>query len=80
MFPSQKSHLSRIDSRLTDLTEEIATLRLDVTRLIKTVETEQAAHRERILSLESFRRWAVGVMTGVVLSGVTAFIGRIITN
>ncbi len=77
MYPSQKNHLVKLESRITDLTEEIATLRLDVLKLVKAVESEQAVQRERVSSLESFRRWAVGVMTGVFLSTAAAFIARI---
>jgi len=65
-------NLGRLEARVGDLTEQIITMRKELSAVARTVDSSVAAHHERILALESFRRWAVGVMTGMLLSGVAA--------
>lgn len=67
--------LGRVEARVADLTEQISSLRAEFSRLVHVVESSTAAHRERISSLESFRRWMIGLMTGVLLSGIAAVFG-----
>ncbi len=59
-------------ARVGDLTEQIIGMRKELSALSRTVDSSVSAHHERLVALESFRRWAVGVMTGIVLSGVAA--------
>lgn len=68
--------LGRVEARVADLTEQIHSLRSDVAALTHTVETDLTSHRVRIAALESFRRWAIGLLTGVMLSGVATMISR----
>jgi hypothetical protein len=67
--------LGRVEARVADLTEQITSLRKEFSSLMQSVESATAAHRERIAALESFRRWMVGLMTGLFLSGVAAVFG-----
>ncbi len=64
--------LGRVEARVADLTEQIAALRKELSTLVHTMESAIAAHRERIAALEAFRRWVIGLMTGLFLSGVAA--------
>ncbi|MBU0508737.1 hemolysin XhlA family protein [bacterium] len=64
--------LGRVEARVADLTEQITRLRSELSRLVQLVESSTAAHHERIRTLESFRRWAIGLLTGLFLSGVAA--------
>jgi hypothetical protein len=70
--------LGRVEGRVADLGNQIDLMRQELSGLAHNVETAVAAHRERIASLEAFRRWAVGVMTGLFLSGVAAVLGWVI--
>lgn len=70
--------LGRVEARVADLTEQITGLRTELSRLVQLVESSTAAHHERILGLESFRRWAIGLMTGLFLSGMAAVFGYIL--
>lgn len=65
-------NLGRLEARVADLTEQISAMRTELTAIAGTVDRTLAGHRERIISLESFRRWAVGMLTGILLSGVAA--------
>ena len=65
-------NIGRLEARVADLTEQIIELRKELSTVARTVDSTVSAHHERIISLESFRRWAVGVMTGILLSGVAA--------
>ncbi len=65
-------NLGRLEARVADLTEQIIEMRKEISALSCTVNTSISAHHERLAALESFRRWMVGVMTGILLSGVAA--------
>ena len=65
-------NLGRLEARVADLAEQIAAMRKELSAMSCTVNTSVSAHHERLANLESFRRWAIGVMTGVLLSGVAA--------
>jgi hypothetical protein len=67
--------LGRVEARVADLAEQIVGLRKELSSVGHTMETAVAAHRERIAALEAFRRWMIGVMTGLFLSGVAAGFG-----
>jgi len=67
--------LGRVEARVTDLAEQIAALRRELSAVVHTMESAIAAHRERLAALESFRRWMIGLLTGVFLSGVAAVFG-----
>lgn len=69
--------LGRVEARVADLTEQIAALRNELARIVQLVESSTAAHHERIGALESFRRWAIGLMTGLFLSAVAAVFGYV---
>ncbi|MFZ5434636.1 MAG: hypothetical protein ACOZB3_12790 [Calditrichota bacterium] len=69
--------LGRVEARVADLTQQIAALRGELSRLSQIVESQTAAHHERISALESFRRWTIGLLTGLFLSGVAAVFGYI---
>jgi hypothetical protein len=70
--PSLDRNLGRLEARVADLTEHIVAMRQELSGLSCTVNTSIAGHQERLANLESFRRWAVGVLTGILLSGVAA--------
>jgi hypothetical protein len=70
--------LGRVEGRVADLAGQIEAMRVELSTLAHNVETAVAAHRERIASLEAFRHWAVGVMTGLFLSGMAAVFGWIV--
>ena len=65
-------NLGRLEARVADLTEQIIEMRKELSAISRTVDTSISAHHERILNLESFRRWAVGLLTGIMLSGIAA--------
>ncbi len=69
--------LGRVEARVADLTEQIAALRTEVSSVAHNVESNFASHRERIAALESFRRWMIGLMTGLFMSAVAAVFGYI---
>ena len=64
--------LGRVEARVADLTEQITAMRTELSALTKSVEAAVAGHQERLAALESFRRWAIGLMTGLFLSGAAA--------
>jgi predicted nucleic acid-binding Zn-ribbon protein len=72
--------LGRVEARVADLAEQIVAMRKELSELSQSMESAVAGHRERIASLESFRRWMTGLMTGVVLSGVAAVFGHLLTS
>ena len=65
-------NLGRLEARVADLSEQIIAMRQELSAVARTVDTSISAHHERLVALEAFRRWAVGVMTGILLSGVAA--------
>lgn len=67
--------LGRVEARVADLTEQISALRKEFSALVQNVESAIASHRERIAAIEAFRRWMIGLMTGLFLSGVAAVFG-----
>lgn len=74
---SLERSLGRVEARVADLSTQIAQLRAELSRLVQIVESNTAAHHERIAALEAFRRWAIGLMTGLLLSGVAAVFGYV---
>ena len=70
--PTLDRNLERLEARVADLSDQIAAMRKDLSGISRTVDTSISAHRERLAALESFRRWAIGVLTGILLSGVAA--------
>ena len=70
--------LGRVEAHVAELTEQVSSLRTELSRLVQMVESSIAAHHERIAGLESFRRWAIGLMTGLFLSGVAAVFGYVL--
>jgi hypothetical protein len=69
--------LGRVEARVADLTDQIGAMRTELSTLAHSVESGMATHRERIAALESFRRWMIGLMTGLFLSGVAAVFGYV---
>jgi hypothetical protein len=69
--------LGRVEARVADLSEQIGAMRTELSSLAHSVESGLAAHRERIAALESFRRWMIGLTTGLFLSGVAAVFGYV---
>jgi hypothetical protein len=72
--------LGRVEARVADLTEQITALRTELSALTKSVEAAVAGHQERLAALESFRRWAIGLMTGLFLSGAAAVFAYVLRN
>ena len=70
--------LGRVEAHVAELTEQVSNLRTELSRLVQLVESSIAGHHERIAGLESFRRWAIGLMTGLFLSGVAAVFGYVL--
>jgi hypothetical protein len=71
-YASLERGLGRVEARVQDLSEQIALQRQEMSAMVKSVEGTMASHRERIIALESFRKWAIGVMTALFLSGAAA--------
>lgn len=69
---SLERSLGRVEARVADLAEQIGGLRRELSALSHNLETTVAAHRERIAALEAFRRWMIGLMTGLFLSSAAA--------
>jgi len=63
--------LGRVEARVADLAEQISGLRRELSILTRGLE-KVAAHGERIAALEAFRRWMIGLMTGLIMSGAAA--------
>jgi hypothetical protein len=67
--------LGRVEARVATLSEEIVGMRKELSDLSRSVEKVTTGHHERLSALEAFRRWSVGVITGMFLSGVAAVFG-----
>ncbi|HEY3295089.1 MAG TPA: hypothetical protein VGL38_06605 [bacterium] len=72
--------LGRVEARVADLTDQISGLRKELSSVVKTLESAIAGHRERIAALEAFRRWMIGLMTGLFLSSVAAVFGYLLKS
>jgi hypothetical protein len=70
--------LGRVEARVSDLTGQITSLRTEFSQLAQAMEAEIAGHRERIAALEAFRRWMIGLMTGLFMSGAAAVFALIL--
>jgi len=70
--------LGRVEARVGDLAEQIIALRKELSGVVKTMEAAIAGHRERLAALEAFRRWMIGLLTGLFLSGVAAVFGYLL--
>lgn len=68
--------LGRIETRVSNLNERVVIVQNDVNALKHVVENDMVAHRERIASLEAFRRWSIGMLTGALLSVFAAWMAR----
>ena len=80
MSDSLERELGRIEARVASLSEEIVGMRNELSHISRSVEKVATGHNERLSALEAFRRWAIGVMTGMFLSGVAAVFGWIIRD
>jgi multidrug resistance efflux pump len=70
--------LDRLEASVSSLSEQVTGLRKEISQLAQNVESSIAAQHERLLALESFRRWAIGLMTGLFLSGMAAVFGYVL--
>lgn len=61
--------LGRVEGRLADLSQQVTAMRRELSDLVHAFEASHAAGSQRLTSLESFRRWTVGLLTGIFLSG-----------
>lgn len=67
--------LGRVEARVSELSTQIASLREELTLTVHTMREGLAGHHERINSLESFRKWMTGLMTGLLMSIFAAALG-----
>jgi hypothetical protein len=65
--------LGRIETRVSTLNERVVIVQNEVSALKRVIESDLVAHRERITSLEAFRRWSIGMLTGALLSVFAAW-------
>ena len=71
-YTSLERGLGRVEARVQDLAEQIALQRGEMSAMMHKVDGTLAAHQERIIALESFRKWAIGLITALFLSGAAA--------
>jgi hypothetical protein len=67
---SLEAQVGTLVRQVTDMRGELAELRTVVLR-------ETLTHHERLSALESFRRWGIGLFTGLVVAGIAALLGAI---
>lgn len=66
-----------LEAQVSALVHEVAALRTELSELRTVLLRETLTHHERISALESFRRWSIGLFTGLVISGIAALLGAI---
>jgi hypothetical protein len=78
MSDTLERELGRIEARVASLSEEIVSMRKELSHISRSLEKVTTGHNERLSALEAFRRWAIGVMSGMFLSGVAAVFGWVL--
>ncbi|MBM3324792.1 MAG: hypothetical protein FJY66_03910 [Calditrichaeota bacterium] len=66
--------IGSLEAQVRTLVHEVANLRSDLAELRAMLLRETLTHHERISALESFRRWGIGLFTGLILSGIAALL------
>ncbi len=69
--------IGSLEAQVSKLVHEVAELRSELSELRNGLLRETLTHHERISSLESFRRWGIGLFTGFVISGIAALLGAL---
>jgi hypothetical protein len=69
--------IGSLEAQVSALVHEVAALRAELSELRTVLLRETLTHHERISALESFRRWSIGLFTGLVISGIAALLGAI---
>jgi hypothetical protein len=69
--------IGSLEAQVNLLVHEVAALRGELAELRTVLLRETLTHHERITALESFRRWSVGLFTGLVVSGIAALLGAV---
>ena len=69
--------IGSLEAQVRTLVHEVAALRAELSELRTVLLRETLTHHERISALESFRRWSIGLFTGLVISGIAALLGAI---
>ena len=66
-----------LDAQVGTLVRQVADMRGELAELRTVVLRETLTHHERLSALESFRRWGIGLFTGLVVAGIAALLGAI---
>jgi len=69
--------IGSLEAQVSALVHEVAALRAELSDLRTVLLRETLTHHERITTLESFRRWSIGLFTGLVVSGIAALLGAV---
>lgn len=75
--PSLQRTIGNLEAQVSKLIQEVADMREELTELRTILLRETLTHHERLLSLESFRRWGIGLFTGLAVSGIAALLGAV---
>ena len=66
-----------LEAQVSTLVHQVADLRSELAELRTILLRETLTHHERLSALESFRRWGIGLFTGLVVGGIAALLGAI---
>lgn len=66
--------IGSLEAQVRTLVHEVTNLRGELAELRTVLLRETLTHHERITALESFRRWGIGLFTGLILSGIAALL------
>jgi len=66
-----------LEAQVGTLVRQVADMRGELAELRTVVLRETLTHHERLSALESFRRWGIGLFTGLVVAGIAALLGAI---
>ena len=69
--------LEAAEAQVSTLVHQVADLRSELAELRTILLRETLTHHERLSALESFRRWGIGLFTGLVVGGIAALLGAI---
>jgi hypothetical protein len=69
--------IGSLEAQVRTLVHEVANLRSELAELRTVLFRETLTHHERITALESFRRWSIGLFTGLIISGIAALLTAI---
>ena len=66
-----------LEAQVNTLVSQVTDMRKELSELRSVLLRETLTHHERLSALESFRRWGIGLFTGLAVSGIAALLGAI---